>query len=264
MQARIVRAARGARWLGDGWRLFRAAPLGWLALVFAYWLVMTVISLVPVVGAIAAAVLVPAFSVGFMAAARSAERGAGVELRLLFDGFRHGVRAQLLLGVVYFGCLGAVLAATMLADDGALAGWMLSGQRPDAETLGSGPFASAMATAALLYAPVMLTFWFAPPLSAWHSTPPVKALFFSAAACLMNWRAFLAYAAMTALVTLVFPFLALSLLLLVSGGSLRVPVMSLVFPLLILLLPTLFASFYASYRDVFGAERASHDKESGA
>jgi len=26
-----------------------------------------------------------------------------------------------------------------------------------------------------------------------------------------------------------------------------------VFPLLILLLPTLFASFYASYRDVFGA-----------
>ena len=60
---------------------------------------------------------------------------------------------------------------------------------------------------------------------------------------------------MTALVTLVFPFLALSLLLLVSGGSLRVPVMSLVFPLLILLLPTLFASFYVSYRDIFGMER---------
>jgi hypothetical protein len=31
--------------------------------------------------------------------------------------------------------------------------------------------------------------------------------------------------------------------------------MSLVFPLLILLLPTLFASFYVSYRDVFGTER---------
>jgi hypothetical protein len=29
---------------------------------------------------------------------------------------------------------------------------------------------------------------------------------------------------------------------------------SLVFPLLIVLLPTLFASFYASYRDVFGYE----------
>jgi hypothetical protein len=31
--------------------------------------------------------------------------------------------------------------------------------------------------------------------------------------------------------------------------------MALVFPLLIILLPTLFASFYASYRDVFGAEQ---------
>jgi hypothetical protein len=29
-----------------------------------------------------------------------------------------------------------------------------------------------------------------------------------------------------------------------------------VFPLLIVLLPTLFASFYASYREVFGAEPA--------
>jgi hypothetical protein len=33
--------------------------------------------------------------------------------------------------------------------------------------------------------------------------------------------------------------------------------MSLVFPLLIVLLPTLFASFYASYRDVFGVENGS-------
>ena len=42
MQARIVAAYRGARWLGEGWRLFRAAPLGWLTLVFAYWLLTTI------------------------------------------------------------------------------------------------------------------------------------------------------------------------------------------------------------------------------
>jgi hypothetical protein len=71
----------------------------------------------------------------------------------------------------------------------------------------------------------------------------------------MNWRAFIAYGAVTALVTLVLPFLALSGLMLLSGGALRVPVMSLVFPLLILLLPTLFASFYVSYRDIFGIQK---------
>src|SRR5260370_41752194 len=68
LQARIVGAGRGLRWLAEGWRLFRAAPLGWLALVFAYWLMMTLVSLAPYVGVAAASGLVPAFSVGFMAA----------------------------------------------------------------------------------------------------------------------------------------------------------------------------------------------------
>jgi hypothetical protein len=37
-------------------------------------------------------------------------------------------------------------------------------------------------------------------------------------------------------------------------ASFKVAAMSLVFPLLLVLLPTLFASFYASYRDIFGVE----------
>ncbi len=256
MQARIVGAARGARWLAEGWQFFRAGPLGWLALVFAYWLIMTIVSLVPYAGIAAASIMVPAFSVGFMAAARAAERGGRVELALLFDGFRHAQKAQLALGVIYLACLGLVLAATALVDDGALAGWMLAGRRPEDEVLQSGAFFAALAAALALYTPVMMMFWFAPPLVAWHASPPAKALFFSLAACLLNWRAFLAYGAVTALVTLVLPFVALSILLIASGGALRAPVMSLVFPLLILLLPTLFGSFYASYRDVFGTPRA--------
>src|SRR5258708_26920815 len=104
--------------------------------------------------------------------------------------------------------------------------------------------------------PVMLAFWFAPPLAAWHSTGPAKALFFSFAAAMMNWRAFLAYGAVTAVVPLVIPFVLLSALALASAGDPRFPAAPLVFPLLLLLLPTLFASFYASYRDVFGYDAA--------
>ena len=248
MQARIVATARGAGWLSDGWRLFRAAPLGWIAIVFAYWLIMTLVSVVPLVGVIAASIMVPAFSVGFMAAARAAAARGSVEIGQLFDGFRHHLRSQLVLGVVYFACLGVVLAATTLADEGALAGWMLAGQRPAEEVLQSDAFLSALGTAALLYTPVLMTFWFAPPLAAWHGTGPGKALFFSFFACLMNWRAFLAYGAVTALLALALPLAVLALVML---ASMKVAAMSLVFPLLILLLPTLFASFYASYRDVF-------------
>jgi len=253
MQARIVEARRGAAWLLDGWRLFRAAPLGWLAMVFAYWIIMTLASVVPFIGVAAASIMVPAFSVGFMAAARAASRRAPVELKLLFDGFRHQPKSQLILGVIYLMCLAALLGVTTLADDGALAGWMLTGRRPDEDALQSDDFLQALGAAALLYTPVLMAFWFAPPLAAWHGIGPGKALFFSFAACLLNWRAFLVYGASSALVVVVLP---LAVLLALMLASLKVAAMSLVFPVLLVLLPTLFASFYASYRDVFGVEQA--------
>jgi hypothetical protein len=252
MQARLVSAIRGMRWLGEGWQLFRVAPLGWIALVFAYWLLMTLVSLVPYAGVVAAAVLVPPFSLGFMAAARAASRRSPLELRLLFDGFRQQRNAQLVLGVVYLVCLALVLGATSLVDDGALARWMVTGQRPSDESLQSNDFLYALGCAMLAYLPVMMMFWFAPPLAAWHATGAAKALFFSFFACLMNWRAFIGYGAVTALVGLAIPFLLLSAIALAFGAALKVPITSLLFPLIIVLLPTLFASFYVSYRDIFG------------
>jgi len=253
MQARIVEARQGVVWLLDGWRLFRAAPLGWLAMVFAYWIIMTLASVVPFIGVAAASIMVPAFSVGFMAAARAASRRAPVELSLLFDGFRHQAKSQLVLGVNYLVCLGTLLFATTLVDDGALAGWMLTGHRPAEDALQSDDFLQALAVAALLYTPVLMAFWFAPPLAAWHGVGPIKALFFSFVACLLNWRPFLVYGAFSALVVVVLP---LAVLLTLMLASLKIAAMSLVFPVLLVLLPTLFASFYASYRDVFGVEQA--------
>jgi hypothetical protein len=255
MQARIVDATRGVRWLGEGWRLFRTAPLGWLAAVFGYWLLMSVVSLVPVIGPAVAAILVPAFSVGFMALARAAGRKAPLELSLLFDGFRHDVRPQIALGVLYLVCLVVMLGASTLVDDGALAQWLLTGRRPDEDVLQSPAFVGALLATATLYMPVMLAFWFAPPLAAWHSTGALKALFFSFAASMLNWRAFLGYGAVTALITLVIPFLAVAALAIFAEGS-QLPLAGFMLPLMILLLPTLFASFYVSYRDVFGYDPA--------
>ena len=107
--------------------------------------------------------------------------------------------------------------------------------------------------AAGLYLPVMMLFWFAPVLTAWHAFRPGKALFYSFFACLMNWRAFIVYGLVTVLMTTVLPFFVLTFLAVVAGGGPRVNPMALVLPLAALLLPTLFASFYVSYRDIFGA-----------
>jgi hypothetical protein len=254
MKSRIVSVVGGARWLAEGWRLFRVAPANWFALVFVYWMGMTALSVVPWVGVLAAMLLIPGLSVGFMAASRSCERGKAPALGLLFDAFRTGPAAQLVLGVAYVLSLAFVLWATGLADGGALARWMLYGTRPPEEMLHSDEFLAAMAIAAGLYVPVLMLFWFGPVLASWHAMAAGQALFYSFFACLLNWRAFLGYGVAAALLSLGIPFLVLSALLLAGDGQLRGAAVVLVFPLLVILLPILFASFYASYVSVFGTQ----------
>ena len=251
MQARIVEARQGARWLADGWRLFTYAPLGWLSVVFAYGLIMMLMSAVPVIGTAAFLVLYPAFTVGLMAAARAAAQRAPFRVGILFDAFRQGLRPQLVLGAVYLTCSIIVFAGTFLADDQQALRSVLSGRRP--EELQAGDLAVPLGVMVALYTPTLMMFWFAPPLAAWHPVGAMKALFFSFFACLMNWRALLVYGLVTTAAIVALAYALLLGVMLFSGGAKGVPVL-LVLLLALLMLPTLFASFYASYRDVFGTE----------
>jgi len=255
MNTRIVSFASGARWVAEGWRLFRVSPVLWLALVFAYLMILVTVSLLPVIG-LAAWALHPAFSVGFMAASRSCEQRDKLEVGLLFDGFRGRPAAQLVLGCIYLALLAALIGATTIADGGSLARWML-GAKPEREALQSIEFLAALLLAAALYLPIMMLLWFAPVLVAWHAMAPPQALFYSFFASLLNWRAFLGYGMVAALVTVVIPFLVLGALLFASAGRPGFNVMTLMFPLLMFLMPTLFASVYASYRDVFRSDDAA-------
>lgn len=230
MQAHLVPALRGAQWILSGWRLFCAAPLGWLAVVLVYFLIAMLLSLLPF--AVAAPVLEPAFSVGFMAAGRAAARGTPVRLAQLFEGFRGSLQPQLLLGVLYLACLAGLL--------------LLAGAPPGKLPTELGP---GLVLAGLAFVPVMMAFMFAPVLAAWHGVSPGKSLFFSFVACLVNWRAFLVYGALMALA----PVLPLLAVLLGLAGPILVVLLP---PLVIVAVPTLLASMYASYRDVFAAHSA--------
>jgi len=252
VNARVVLPARGLAWLAEGWRMFRAAPFGWLALVFAYLMGTMLLSAVRLVGPLAVALLVPALSVGFMAASRAAWRRQPVELAMLAAGFRERLPAQLVLGVVYLiGFFGAIFGSA-LADGGALAQALL-GAAPQAEVADpGGAMAAGLLLSVLLYLPTMMLLWFAPVLVAWHGVGPAKALFYSAVAFWLNLRAFVVYA--LGLVAALFVIIgALTLLVaLLPAGAAAAGVQSMILPLALLLLPTLFGSYYASYRDVFG------------
>ena len=252
MKARIVPAARGAAWLGEGVRLFLASPFAWLFLVAAYYFMVLLASLVPGLGFIAVGVTTPAFSVGFMAVARAAANRGRPDLPLLFEGFRNNLRPQLVLGAFYLAFVGLIVAGLALGDDGTLRA-ALAGKR-EREAMGDvGGAVLMLGVAAGVYAAGMTIFWFAPVLVAWHGMQVSKALFFSVVACFMNWRAFAVYGAIAGAAVIAIPYLVVTLLVLVAGGAMRAATPGALLPFVLLFLPPLYASFYAIYRELFAS-----------
>lgn len=252
MRARIVAASRGAAWLAEGVRLFVAAPFAWLFLVAAYYFMVLVASLVPLLGFIAVGLTTPAFSVGFMAVSRVAASRARPDLPLLFEGFRHNLRPQLLLGALYLVFVGLIIAGVAVSDDGTLRAVLAARQARESVGDVSGMLIT-LGVAAAVYGAGMTIFWFAPVLASWHGLPTTKALFFSIVACFMNWRAFLVFGAFAAGVLIAIPYLIVSVLVLVSGGAARAASPGALLPFVLVFLPPLYASFYASYRDMFAS-----------
>jgi len=257
---RIVPARNGFLWIAEGVRLFARAPFGWIFGVFAYWGLMLMSNLVPVVGPLVATLLLPAFSVSFMAMARAAEAGQPVRPPLLFAGFASNLRALVVLGAVYLAGIFAILGLSALADGGALANWLIRGEAPDAAPEARRAQMGAALLAMVLYTPLLAAFWFAPVLAAWERMPAMKALFYSFFATLRNWRAFLVYGAGLAIAA--FPTLLLFSLLMRVLGSFAAgfagdpaeqvaATLLAASPIVFAAASVVLATFYASWRDVF-------------
>ncbi len=251
MQALTIPARRGWRWLSEGFVIFRKKQLMLSLFVLGYWMLMALISSFPIIGQLVATLLIPAFSVSLMNACRLIEQGAPLQPQLLFSGFDRNLRPLLVLGITYILLSVIILGLTALVDDGALFNLVVMGQRPDEELLGSGGVMLAGQLALILFSPMMMAYWYAPVLVAWHDLPAGKALFFSFVACLRNWRAFLVYSAAVLVCGALIPGLALGLLSMAFADGAEMLSVVLTVLVMLVLLPTLYASFYVSYRDVF-------------
>jgi hypothetical protein len=246
---RIVAAKNGWTWLVRGFALFRKNPPMWLFLVFTYWLAVALLGQIRFLGPAASTVLLPAFSVSFMVMCAVLERGGMLRPMLLISGFRHGPSTLIVLGVLYLLSILGVLGIASLADAGALLLWILSGREPAEEALADGSVSLAMLIASLAATPVLMAFWFAPVLAAWNRIGAAQSLFYSFFAVWRNWRAFLVYGAALFLAGALLMAAVTVLAVLLRGRPEVLRSFALVFSLLTL--PTLFASFYASYRDIF-------------
>ena len=83
MRAQTLPAAAGWRWILGGFAIFRRNPPMLSMLVVTYWFTVIFLNILPVVGAIAASLLIPGLSVGLMQAARNLERGQPVGVQTL-------------------------------------------------------------------------------------------------------------------------------------------------------------------------------------
>ena len=246
---RVVPAKNGWFWLLRGFVLFRKSPAMWLFLVFNYWIAMALLGQIRYLGLATSTVLLPAFSVSFMVMCAVLERGGALRPALLFSGFRSGLPALIALGALYLLSIAAVLVIASLADAGALLQWVFSGEEPSREGLRDGSVSRALVLAAMASAPVLMAFWFAPVLAAWSRMGAAQALFYSFFAVWRNWRAFVVYGAALALAGAVF-ITALTVAAIAARGQAEaLRFLGLIFTMLAL--PIVFASFYASYRDIF-------------
>jgi hypothetical protein len=251
MKLNVVPARTGLTWVRLGVRTFLRQPLSMGGLFFMFMGAVSVLSVVPLVGAALALVLVPAATLGLMAASREAEAGRFPMPLTLVAAFREGpqrTRAMLALGGGYAGViLLLMLLAALLASGGDAAPALNEGEvTPEAvrAALSGGEIWWLL----MLYLPVLAAYWHAPALVHWHRVSPVKSLFFSLLACWANKGAMLVFMAGWMAV-----FAAVGLLLSLLAGLLgsAEAVQVVLYPLVLLMAAMFHTSIWFTFRDSF-------------
>ncbi len=251
MQARKLTAAQGWRWIPEAFAIFRKAPSRLGMVVMGYWLCVLLLNTIPIIGPLLTSILIPALSVGVMNAVRLVERDQTIEARILFSGFKENRKTLLTLGALNLACTFVALGLSVIADEGLLLSVMTGQQVLSEEVFNNPDISLAAAIVLTVLLPLMMAYWYAPMLSSWYGLSLPKSLFFSFVACARNWQAFLAFSVSLLLYGIVLPVTALSLLVSAIPAAASFISALVLMPLLMVFAPTVMASFYVSYRDVF-------------
>ena len=246
MDARRLPARHGVLWLLAGFALFRRHPPLMTALTFGYLLTVIVVNLIPKIGPFLLPLLLPTLTVLLANGSRAIERGQ------TFDGntLGFGISAQR-VGLLRLGGLHLVGSSLLVLGGAALGEPINISDGMDQEE--ALALATDLGMLLVLASPLLMAFWFAPLLTAWNGVGAGKSLFFSFVASWRNWRAFAMYGLALALVGALVPGLILIVAGLLSQTLLDILSVALRMLLIFVLAPTMVASVYLSYRDVFAA-----------
>jgi uncharacterized membrane protein len=233
-EPRRVPVDAGMGWIAAGWQSFLAAPGHWIALFLVWVIVFVVVSLVPLVGGIAANLLMMIMMAGIALGCDAQRRGETLEISHLFAAWNSPARNPLLvLGLLYMVAsiiVAVVMVVVMLVAFGGFAAFGGQGQAPSDAVMVPMMIVFVLLMLAVMI-PLAMAIWFAPPLVAINGLAPMDAMKSSFDACARNLGAVIVYGIVATLVT-------------IAG----------MIPLLLGLLvtsPVLMASSYAAYRQIY-------------
>lgn len=226
-------AARGAFWLADAFRLFRASPLQWIGLCAGWISITFALVLVPFLGGVIANFLQPAFFASFAVAAYKQSAGERIVMADLFGGFRRNMRALVNLGAIeLLAAIGIVALMTALGLPSMPDSSPETAVSDYLELLKGHEWVLALGFVLLVILKGAL--WFAPPLIAFHGMSTGHAIRWSLYAALANIGAMIVYGA---------ALLGLMLLSVLTSGL-----------GLVVAMPMMVISTYIGYREVFEAK----------
>jgi hypothetical protein len=247
----VVPARTGIVWVKLGITTFFKQPLAMGGLFFMFMAMISLISQVPIVGAALALVVLPAATIGLMAATQVASEGKFPMPGVLFTAFRAGTqktREILTLGALYAVGFLLVLGISALFDGGQFANFYLGGAAMTKEIISTTEFQMATWAAMALYLPLSLMFWHAPALVHWQDVSPLKALFFSFIACVKNFASMVVYFFIW-LAVFSLGGLVLTLVAVATGSESAVSFVML--PAALLMATMFFTSIYFTFKDSF-------------
>ncbi|MBK5106086.1 MAG: hypothetical protein JJE42_17705 [Burkholderiales bacterium] len=231
-EGRVVAGGRGWEWIVEAFALFRRQPGMWILIVLIAGILFFAVSIIPVLGSLAGALLFPIFGAGLMLGCRAQDQDGTLEIAHLFAGFKYRTGDLVLIGVFNLVCWVVIGFAVAAVVGGGVFMAVMRGGAP-----GAGISVISALVALLLVAglsvPLYMATWFAPALIVLQELAPVAALKTSFFACLKNWVPFLVYGVV---------LLVLGLLAAIPAGLGY-----------LVLIPVLTASIYTAYRDIFQA-----------
>jgi hypothetical protein len=232
---RKVAASQGFHWVAEGFRLYRKTPLLLSAGFGVLFGIVMALGLIPVVGTSLSELASPLMVAGFMAAYRMLDDGQELELPHFLAGVKGPLIPLMSVGAVQL--LGALLIGQVMLgmgfDPQAL---MEAARRGDATPQEMQAILNqsmpAMLTGLALFTPLIMATWFAPALILFGGARPATALGVSLKAVARNWAAMIVNGMTLGLLLVLAALVPMLLGLLVA-------------------MPVLFGSLYASYQAIF-------------